>query len=390
MTGWSGRRRRLAASAAVLLYAVGTVMSCARREKVQRGVDPVDNDRQLVVSSLGSCGCVTFTNMRKDAVTLISGFKGEPIGRQKLEPGDPVHVRFDWAGPDAKDVYHIFAYDALTKATRGEEARVPFGGGSVTFAGVTEVRCSDDEACEFGSMNMNRAAAAAMGQDEVAAAKRGVRQTTADEVLEVSAARDQCGCLLMRNEAMETVFVTSTLRGRAVGGLAIHAGGERYVGFDWAGDSSTDVYRLTALIPGSSGRAGEASGSTSAKPTPDLPDGTLAESPAETTSPATPRTFERLVKFAPDGLRIIGRFDGLSCTKPVADHPLDRTIAEKIPHDVTGQRAVHPNGAELPLPSGHEATCPFDDLNMNQIWSRSAPLLPAPTAKPAQAGGQKD
>lgn len=374
MTGRSSRPRRLAASVAVLLYAVGAMMSCARREKIQHGVDVVDNGRRLVVASLGSCGCMTFKNRLKDPVTILSKFKGVDIGQLTLAPDDPVHVRFDWAGPDAADVYDIIiADDASTKATRGEGAPVVFGGASVAVLGVTEVRCNDDEACEFGSLKMNRAAAAATGQDEVTLVKRGVRQTKADEVLEVSAARDQCGCLLMRNEAMQTVFVTSTLRGREVGGLVIHAGAERYVGFDWAGDSSTDVYRLTALVPGSSGRAGEASGSTSAKPSTDLPDATLAETPDETTSPATPRTFERLVKFAPDGLRIIGRLDGLPCTK-----------------QVTAQHAVQNDGAEFPLPSGHKSSCPFGDLNMNQTWLRSVPSPPALDTKPAPAGGQKD
>jgi hypothetical protein len=459
--------RRIVVHIGALLCLLTAFTSCARREKVHHGVEVVDGGMRLRVASLGSCGCVTLQNKTKEpreAIALVAAFKGAGIGVQVLEPDKSVRARFDWAGRDGDDVYDIIAYSVTRKvkdkAGKDTDAnvRVNFAETSIDVGGVIDTRCNDEDSCEYGSLNMNRAAAAPAGQDAVQTSQRGVHAVKDDEVLEVAAARERCGCVVLRNESSESLYLTATLRGTPVGGMRLVPNADRYIGFDWAGDLGQDIYVISALIPGTRrGDHGAGEPSTVSSPAMSTPrrDGPSpqppspapgAEPPASGASTPSAATSgpqleipDRTVKFGGEkGVRIVGQMDGMECTLPRRDE--DRQALEQkllaefrdrypeeqirpkweqmakyaagargvlIPEfDVETVKKIGENrvkallkeldtrrgpvadGAAFELPTGDRISCPFGELNMDQMWRRRAPPPAAGTQRAPQPNGQ--
>jgi len=441
MTVRVGPDRRIIARAVALVCLVAALASCARRQKVHHGVRVVDGGLRVRVASLGSCGCVTFRNRNsEEAIELTSSFNGSTIGSQVLRPNQSVRVRFDWGWPDGEDAYDVVARSTTRKAKdkAGKETndfeRVKFGDDSITIGGVIEARCDQEAYCEYGSLNMNRAAAPSVEEHEGQASHRGVRATRGNETLEVAAADERCGCVVLANETEHDVWLTATLRGTIIGGMKLNkrstvAGktivDTRYVGFDSAGESTRDVYVISAAEPGGKAQAPRAGQTLSF-------DSQL------------PRA-ELLFKFGEGLIRVVGQMDGMACTVPVPRAKREqleksaRTELEKLISDpatpkemvpliesrlpqmsayaagVTGVaapefdsvtveqvgqptvealvgkletlRADVADGARFVTPTGHSVSCPFGELNMDHVWRRAAP--PEGTENDAQPTGPR-
>ena len=176
----------------VLMVLVLALAGCARREHVYGGVQYSADGKRLMLASHGACGCVT-QNKTNRPLTLVATLHAGPTGSMILAPEDIQRVRFDWAGPDGDDLYEIVAVDP-----ESEILLTPLSD-YVAFAGTDESGCGD-ASCSFQSLNMNRAAAAPIGQDAVQAHQRGVNYTRAikcSRSLPLGAAVAACCCATM-------------------------------------------------------------------------------------------------------------------------------------------------------------------------------------------------
>lgn len=343
-----GRIVRIAVAACLLL----ATATCARSERIQYGVEPIEGGMKLRVSSLGSCGCVSFGNKTNEfppdydpkpgekppegyPVMLIAAFRQAELGRLFLDAERSIRVRFDWAGPDGDDFYELSAVRRDPTTGQVVAAKIT---DVINVGEVTASSCSD-QTCEFGALKMNRAATAPAGQDEAEISTRGVNFTKGDEVLEVSATRETCGCLVVRNISPdEDVFLRSTLHGSVVGGLELRRAGarpaaaqgtppgggqaaaatgsgpmyeDRYIGFDWAGDLAQDVYVINAYGVGQVATLEPGNASPAVPLEPPVPSKVVRSTAAATTP--TVESRDRTLKIR-TYVSVVGQMNGMQCS----------------------------------------------------------------------------
>lgn len=340
---------RMVRRVSVLLVLLLPITTCTRWQRVYYGVEYSNDGSRLQVASPGSCGCVTLQNRSHERLTLYASLHDGVAGSVVLKPSEMVRVRYDWAGPLGDDFYEIVA----VRATPGAPTLATPLRDYLAAEGVADTPC-DGQSCDYGALSMNKAAVQRAGDQETQALVQGVGFTKGDEVLEVSAPRGQCGCMLLRNTSDLPVILRSALRGRVVGGLTLRqrlprpvASGQtpqngllsgppgpqadpyeyedRYIGFDWAGDLNQDVYEITSLAPpGQLDEPDSRGTSTSAEagvPGPPLAGGAATRTPgseeARVRSTAVIESSDRALRIK-DYVRLVGRMDGMQCAPRIS------------------------------------------------------------------------
>jgi hypothetical protein len=104
----------------VLLLAFGalTSVSCRSRE-IWAGQEFLDGRLRLAAQD-PYCGCLTIRNQYAQELTLTSRFHGVKLGERKLNKGEVLSFRYDWAAEESEDVYEIEAKDADRKLNMGD------------------------------------------------------------------------------------------------------------------------------------------------------------------------------------------------------------------------------------------------------------------------------
>ena len=77
----------------------------------------------------------------------------------------------------------------------------------------------------------------------------GVEAMDRGDTLQLASEEPQCSCLTLTNAGSEPVTVRARLHATNVGAATIPPGGHITELFDWAGETNSDVYELTAVKP---------------------------------------------------------------------------------------------------------------------------------------------
>jgi hypothetical protein len=322
--GWRARHGRLVTA---LCLAMAVTTGCrgigGNVETIRYGreVTP-EGDRLRVAALQPRCGCVSLANVTQERVWLESWFYSIPIGNTIVEPGERRRFLFDWSGPEAADFYEMVAFK-VGQDDRGRPQRDNSDQGGLLirdvlpeYAQLTFMSCNDT-ACEFGTLNMNRAFLGTGTQTNAVTRQRGVN---VGSVIEVAAPLNRCGCMMTRNTSADTVTLRATLHGTESGQLTVPAGATIPIAFDWAGTLDTDQYVLEIVavgeqvngrgngsVPGASNTVGGA-GPRGASP----PSG--GSSPLTPTSQANVANAPSMTIRLRDYISIVGQLVDMDCT----------------------------------------------------------------------------
>jgi hypothetical protein len=99
----------------VLLLACGALMSVSCRSREIWAGQEFLAGRLRLAAQEPYCGCMTIRSQHDQQLTLTSYFHGMQLGETKLNKGDVLAFRYDWAGPENDDVYEIEAKDGNQK-----------------------------------------------------------------------------------------------------------------------------------------------------------------------------------------------------------------------------------------------------------------------------------
>ena len=256
--------RRVRAAVGALIVSIVSA-SCGNSEVVQHGARFSSDGRFVIATGREpACGCLTISNIRRDVLRplfLEARLFGIKTGEQIVEPGQPLRVQFDWAGPENENVYVLSIYDTRPEdrtekdLTQGSQDPLDRGrlDGIQDYLQVTdgEIETTCNEVCEFGTLGMNRAYNARLGQNKVESHEPGVHLTKNGHIIEAVASTAQstsnCGCMMLRNIAQRDVVLQSSLHGVEIGRMTVRRDSDVFVAFDDAGGRPDDVYAISAV-----------------------------------------------------------------------------------------------------------------------------------------------
>jgi hypothetical protein len=94
------------------------------------------------------CGCLVLKNLSDRDILLRASLHGNELGLQVLPRSSTATARFDWAGPNGEDIYHLEGFDAA--------------GTRVKLAAAVEIidngwpwRVCGEATCQYGTLMMN-------------------------------------------------------------------------------------------------------------------------------------------------------------------------------------------------------------------------------------------
>jgi hypothetical protein len=240
--------------------------ACGNHQAVVQGIRYSDDRNQLEMASImPTCSCITLASTHREKsdgsndIVLVSRLYGIVRGMLVLKPGEPQRVQVDWAGTKPEEVYQLAAYKPPSEEEKKEnkqfgDALTPIAN-HVFFDQQVPTDCNPTD-CPFGTLNMNYAAAARVGQGDVETHRRGVELTKAGQSLEARASsagtissgtegREHCGCVALR--AKRDVELRSTIHSLTLGYATLKTGETWYFGFDDGGPHEDDRYIITAV-----------------------------------------------------------------------------------------------------------------------------------------------
>jgi hypothetical protein len=195
-----------------------------------------------------------------ETILLRTTFSEQPRGETLLIPGEPIDERFDWAGPDTDDRYHLQAFSiAWTDDTRTTPRKNSDGDYVIVdplpieraLAKPREPRFLECEElqCQYGELRLDQ-----MVNYQTTWAGAEVNETA--QTIELAAPEPQCGCVTLRNTTKHNVEVSATFFSRPRGQTVLLLPGQQTRAlFDWAGPLSEDRYSIQAFNPDASGPA---------------------------------------------------------------------------------------------------------------------------------------
>lgn len=135
---------------AVSLVAIlATSLSGCRYQTIWSGAEQEPNGKTIrLVADEPLCGCLKLRNFSDRDILLRSLLQGEELGQQVLPKQSTADIRFDWAGPEGSDIYHLEGWDATGK-------RVPLSQVAVIDDNGWPWRVCNQAACQYGTLLMN-------------------------------------------------------------------------------------------------------------------------------------------------------------------------------------------------------------------------------------------
>ena len=189
-----------------------------------------------------------------ETILLRTTFSEQPRGETLLIPGESIDERFDWAGPDTDDRYHLQAFsiewtdDTRTTPRKNSDGHyvivdpLPIERALAKPREPRFLECEELQ-CQYGELRLDQ-----MVNYQTTWAGAEVNETA--QSIELAAPEPQCGCVTLRNTTDHNVEVSATFFSRPRGRTVLLLAGEQTRAlFDWAGPLGEDRYSIQAFNP---------------------------------------------------------------------------------------------------------------------------------------------